>query len=221
MTPSQEAKEYATLNKFTLTTNGKRITVSWPGNEGDTFSGYPAALNYMRRIVSERGVEQVSADTLMVTANHAVLHMPNGKEVQVTRGALVAFDIETLPGVVIVKNPEHKNTAQAVFEAVDKRVLEAFAKAESAVNSLAQAVGTIQFPFAVGEKRWRKMKRSQRKAERLEYCFVHRYDQLTSRRAWRVFADHQLEASCDSRKEAIAYVRKHYAGHSGVTVQYV
>lgn len=198
MTPSQEAKEYAAQHGFGLTLHkSKRVRVEHD-NKYEEFSGYPAALNYMRRIVSAR------------------------EQSPVTRGALVACDIETLPGIVLVKNAEHKNTGQAVFEAVDKRVLEPFTwHPMSAFNNLAQAVGTIQFPHAVGNKRWRKMKRSQRKAERLEYCFVHRYDQLTSRRAWRVFANHQLEASCDSRKEAIAYVRSELAGQRGVTVQYV
>ena len=191
MTPSQEAKEYAALYGFTLKTYGKRVGVE-PTEDGDTFSGYPAALNYMRRIVSEKA----AIDEAIVRNIEA---MPYGKRM---------FDVETLQ-------------ARSVFEAVDKRVLEAFAKAESALSDFSQAVGTIQFPCVVGAKRWRKIKRAQRKADRLRMCRICRYDQITSRRAWRVFADHQLQASCDSRKEAIAYVRSELAGQRGVTVQYV
>lgn len=219
MTPSQEAKEYATKHGFGLALHkSKRVRVEH-GNKYEEFSGYPAALNYMRRIVSERGVEEVSADTLMVTADHAVLHMPNGEEVPVTRGALVAVDIETIADTSGIE--ELRKGYGPLSVAVDKRVLEAFAKTESAVDSLAQAVGTFQFPCAVGAKRWRKIKRAQRKADRLRMCRICRYDQVTSRRAWRVFADHQLQASCDSRKEAIAYVRSELAGQRDVTVQYV
>lgn len=199
MTPSQEAKEYAAANGFTLKTYGKRVGVE-PTEDGDTFSGYPAALNYMRRIVSAR------------------------EQSPVTRGALVAFDIETFPGAVIVKNPEHKNTAQAVFEAVDKRVLEAFTKVESAYSNLAQAVGTIQFidpSYKVSRKRAQRVRKAQRKERRMEHCSYFAVSAAPWYRAWRVFVDHQLEATSESRKGAIAYVRKFYAGQRGVTVQYV
>jgi len=193
MTPSQEAKEYASANGFTLQTFGKKIGVldEKGGLEWVAFSGYPAALNHMRRVVSERPVVQIAPDIAMVKGP-AVLVREGCENVALPNGGFVATSI-----------------------AVDKRLLAAY-------PALSTAVGMIQIPCAaVGNKRWQKIKRAQRKERRLEHCSSTRYDAVIARNAWRVFADHQLEASCESRADAVAFVRKYFSGQSGVVVLYV